>query len=163
MEDKEIVQSLKTNPEQGFRMLMARYEQPLYWHIRRLVVSHDDAKDAAQDTFVRIFRSIGQYKEDHSFAAWLYRIATNEALRLIERRKEPVMDLDKAVSIKALDYFDYSDVEAVRLQQAIHTLPPKQQAAFNYSKFLTQKQIEQVYKIEKQMMNHFQKRMQGKK
>lgn len=153
MEDKEIVQSLKTNPEQGFRMLMARYEQPLYWHIRRLVVSHDDAKDAAQDTFVRIFRSIGQYKEDHSFAAWLYRIATNEALRLIERRKEPVMDLDKAVSIKALDYFDYSDVEAVRLQQA----------AFNYSKFLTQKQIEQVYKIEKQMMNHFQKRMQGKK
>ena len=113
--DRAIIETLEQSQEKGFRMLLAKFQEPVYWHIRRLVVSHDDAKDAAQDTFVRIFRSIGQYKEDHSFAAWLYRIATNEALRLIERRKEPVMDLDKAVSIKALDYFDYSDVEAVRL------------------------------------------------
>lgn len=64
-------------------MLLAKYQEPVYWHIRRLVVSHDDAQDASQETFVRIFRSLHQYKGDCSFRSWIYRIATNEALRII--------------------------------------------------------------------------------
>lgn len=69
--DKEIVYALKHSPEQGFRLLMAAYKEPIYWHIRRLVVSHADAQDVAQETFVRVFRCLDQYHEEHSLAAWI--------------------------------------------------------------------------------------------
>lgn len=133
--DTDIVEAIRENPEQGIRMLLARYEKPVYWHIRRLVVSHDDAQDAAQETFVRVYRSIGQFGGESSFNAWLYRIATNEALRLIERRKENTLSLDSEMTvvsqIPADEYFDYNDLVAVRLQKAIQSLPTKQQLAFN--------------------------------
>lgn len=81
--DRAIIETLEQSQEKGFRMLLAKYQEPVYWHIRRLVVSHDDAQDALQETFVRIFRSLHQYKGDCSFRSWMYRIATNEALRII--------------------------------------------------------------------------------
>ena len=129
--DKDIILAMREDAEKGFRLLMATYKEPLYWHIRRLVVSHDDAQDAAQETLIRIFRSIGQYSEENSLRAWLFRIATNEALRLIERRREDSMPIEKVFDIQADSYINYSDLEAVRLQKAILTLPPKQQLAFN--------------------------------
>ena len=66
LQEKHIVTTIKTDPGRGFRMLMGRYEEPVYWHIRRLVVSHDDAEDAAQETFIRVFRSIGQFRKGSS-------------------------------------------------------------------------------------------------
>lgn len=131
--NNDILAAIKKNRETGFRQLVAGYKEPVYWHIRRLVVSHDDAQDATQETFVRIFRSLDQYGGEHSFTAWIYRIATNEALRLLERRSRNLfVDLDEASGhIIADDYVDYSDVEAVKLQEAIRTLPSKQQAVFN--------------------------------
>ena len=75
--DKDIILAMREDAEKGFRLLMATYKEPLYWHIRRLVVSHDDAQDAAQETLIRIFRSFGQYSEENSLRAWLFRIATN--------------------------------------------------------------------------------------
>lgn len=77
--DKQIVETLKQQPEAGFRQLMTRYREPIYWHIRRLVVRHDDAQDVAQETFVRVFRSLHQYRADCSLRSWIYQIATNEA------------------------------------------------------------------------------------
>lgn len=129
--DKDIILAMREDAEKGFRLLMATYKEPLYWHIRRLVVSHDDAQDAAQETLIRIFRSFGQYSEENSLRPWLFRIATNEALRLIERRREDSMPIEKVFDIQADSYINYSDLEAVRLQKAILTLPPKQQLAFN--------------------------------
>ena len=129
--DKDIVQAMQKDAERGFRLLMKSYKEPLYWHIRRLVVSHDDAQDAAQEAFIRIFRSFGQYNEQNSLRAWLFRIATNEALRLIERRHEDTMPIDNVFDVQADSYINYSDLEAVRLQKAILSLPPKQQLAFN--------------------------------
>ena len=129
--DKDIILAMREDAEKGFRLLMATYKEPLYWHIRRLVVSHDDAQDAAQETLIRIFRSFGQYSEENSLRAWLFRIATNEALRLIERRREDSMPIEKVFDIQADSYINYSDLEAVRLQKAILSLPPKQQLAFN--------------------------------
>ena len=129
--DKDIILAMREDAEKGFRLLMATYKEPLYGHIRRLVVSHDDAQDAAQETLIRIFRSFGQYSEENSLRAWLFRIATNEALRLIERRREDSMPIEKVFDIQADSYINYSDLEAVRLQKAILTLPPKQQLAFN--------------------------------
>ena len=92
--DKGIVDTLKKGPENGFRMLMMKYQEPVYWHIRRLVVSHDDAQDASQETVVRIFRSFNQYRGDCSLRSWIYRIATNEALRLISKRKQKEVSLE---------------------------------------------------------------------
>lgn len=133
--DNGIIDTLKESPERGFRMLMMKYQEPLYWYIRRLVVSHDDAQDAAQETFVRIYRSFDQYRGDCSFRSWIYRIATNEALRIISKRRQEVISLESAATgvqfIAGDNYIDYDDKVAVKLQKAILTLPPKQQLAFN--------------------------------
>ena len=123
------------DPEKGFRLLMARYKETVYWHIRRLVASHADAQDATQETFVRIFRSFSQFKGECTFTSWVYRIATNEALRLLSRLRDGRFSLDSTNEelnkMLADDYVDYSDLETVRLQQAILALPTKQQLAFN--------------------------------
>ena len=133
--DNAIIDTLKESSERGFRMLMMKYQEPLYWHIRRLVVSHDDAQDAAQETFVRIYRSFDQYRGDCSFRSWIYRIATNEALRIISKRRQEVVSLESAATgvnlIQGDNYIDFDDKVAVKLQKAILTLPPKQQLAFN--------------------------------
>ena len=133
--DNVIIDTLKESLERGFRMLMMKYQEPLYWHIRRLVVSHDDAQDAAQETFVRIYRSFDQYRGDCSFRSWIYRIATNEALRIISKRRQEVISLESAATgvqfIAGDNDVDYADQVAVKLQKAILTLPPKQLLAFN--------------------------------
>lgn len=133
--DADIVEALKADAEKGFRLLMDRYKVAVYWHVRRLVVSHDDAQDATQETFIRVFRSYRQWRGDSSFTAWVYRIATNEALRAIGRRRQELVSLDDAGAslggIAADSYIDYTDLEAVSLQRAILSLPLKQQLAFN--------------------------------
>ena len=114
---------------------MAKYKDAVYWHIRRLVVVHEDAQDATQETFVRIFRSLSDFKGECSFRSWVYRIATNEALRLLNRYRDDRVSLNDSVdeldSLIADEYVDYSDLEVVKLQKAILTLPTKQQLAFN--------------------------------
>lgn len=133
--DKEIINGVRQNLEQGYRQLMRQCREPVYWHIRRLVVRHEDAQDATQETFVRVFRSMDKFKGDCSLMAWIYRIATNEALRLIGRRRPDISSLDdddaEARHIAGDEYVDYADAEAVKLQKAILSLPTKQQLAFN--------------------------------
>lgn len=133
--DKDIISIMAKDPEKGFQLLMTRYKETVYWHIRRLVVSHADAQDATQETFVRIFRSFSQFKGECSFTAWVYRIATNEALRVLSGYRDGRVSLDNTNEelnkMMADEYVDYSDLETVRLQQAILALPTKQQLAFN--------------------------------
>lgn len=133
-DDRELVALAVKEPEKGFRCLMAKYKEAVYWHIRRLVMAHEDAQDATQETFVRVFRSLSDFKGECSFRAWIYRIATNEALRLLSQRRNDRVPLDDSSVINSMpadEYVDYSDLETVRLQQAILTLPTKQQLAFN--------------------------------
>lgn len=134
--DKYILDAIDRDPETGFRILLRSYKEPVYWHIRRITVAHHDAEDALQETFLRVFRNIAAFKREMSLAAWIFRIATNEALRIIDRRKDNAISLDDISGSDtghppADDYFDYSDLESVRLQKAILSLPPKQQLAFN--------------------------------
>lgn len=135
IDDNDIYTSMRRNPESGIRMVMQKYGEPVYWHARRLLVSHDDAQDAVQETFIKVFRSFHSLKEAKALRSWIYRIATNEALRTIERNKTPRLLTesidDSATDIAAADYTDYTDLEAVKLQKAILSLPPKQQATFN--------------------------------
>ena len=135
IEDKDIIRAIREKSEEGFRLLMQKYKQSIYWHIRRLVVGHDDAQDATQEAFIRIFRSFDKFRDDNSFRGWIFRIATNEALRLIDSRKQDQISLEEddngTNSIMADNYVDYTDLEAVKLQKAILLLPTKRQAAFN--------------------------------
>ena len=133
MNEKNIVRLLGWNLQMGFRMLVKEYKEPIYWHIRRITVNSDDAQDATQETFIRVFRSFDQFDRNRSFTAWLYRIATNEALRIIEKR-HPTVDIEEnaeAMSMLADEYVDFADIEAVHLQKAILALPRKQQLTFN--------------------------------
>lgn len=135
LNDTDILSALNRNTESGFRLLMEKYKETVYWHIRRLVVSHDDAQDATQETFIRVFRSFRQFKGECSFGTWIYRIATHEALRILEHRRDRQIPLDDSETgtnrLTADEYVDYSDLETVKLQKAILSLPTKQQLAFN--------------------------------
>ena len=134
-DDKTIMTAIARNAEYGIRLLLAAYKEMLYWHIRRIVVCHEDAQDAAQETFIKAFRHVGGFDRSNSLKAWLFRIATNEALRMLGKRKGvEVVSLDDAdlLWIAAPDeYYDDSDEKVCRLQKAIQSLPPKQQLAFN--------------------------------
>ena len=117
MNEKKIVRLLGWNQQMGFRMLMKEYKESIYWHIRRITVNSEDAQDATQETFIRVFRSFSQYDRNRSFTAWLYRIATNEALRIVEKR-HPTVDIEdnaEAMSMLADEYVDFADIEAMFL------------------------------------------------
>ncbi len=123
--------------EKGFRLLVQLYQEPLYRHIRRLVLDHDDADDVLQNTFVKVFRSIDRFEGKSKLFTWLYRIATNEAISFLSQRNRKNTDtLDSADathvanSLKADVFFDGDDIE-MRLQQALTLLPDKQRAVFN--------------------------------
>jgi len=129
--DGAIFTAFRTDRESGCRLLLKRFKEPLYLHIRRITVSHDDAEDALQETFIRIFHSFDRLDEArNSLTAWAYRIATNEAMRVRSSRRVHQL-LDEASAVEADTYIDYSDIEAVALQRAIHSLSPKQQIVFN--------------------------------
>ena len=132
MNEKNIVRLLGWNLQVGFRMLLKEYKEPIYWHIRRITVNSEDAQDATQETFIRVFRSFSQYDRSRSFKAWLYRIATNEALRIIKKRHPTVNIEDNAEAMSMLtdEYIDLKDIEAVNLQKAINSLPRKQRLTF---------------------------------
>lgn len=135
IDDYQLLVLLRSEPESGFRQLYSQYAAPLYWHIRRLVVVHNDAEDALQETFLRVFRSLDNFKGEQFFKSWIYQIATNEALRIISRRHPEQCALEEveaeADALMETGYVDYSNLEAVRLQRAILSLPRKQQIVFN--------------------------------
>lgn len=122
----------RSSSEETFRRLLSTYQQPLYWHIRRIVGGHEDAEDALQETFVRAYRNIDSLREAQSERAWLYRIATNEALRLVEQRKLTEELEDTAGDHDPPDEGspDYDALQAA-LAAAVETLPPRQRAVFS--------------------------------
>ncbi|MCM1035893.1 MAG: RNA polymerase sigma factor [Bacteroides sp.] len=132
--DIEIIERIGSAPDDGFRLLVRAYGERLYRHIRRITLVHADAEDALQETLLRAYRNIGSLRSGESLAPWLYRIATREALR--QRRSGITISIDEGTLADARgpvadEYFDFSDLEAVHLQQAIQTLPPRQQTVFN--------------------------------
>jgi RNA polymerase sigma factor (sigma-70 family) len=138
--DISISGLLKTDPERGFRLMVETYSQKLYWHIRRLVILHEDADDALQNTFLNAWKSIGDFRNESSLYTWLFAIATNEALALINKRKR-----NASVSFDSLeDYFTNTiegntwfdgDATLSKLYNAILKLPEKQRIVFNMKYF----------------------------
>jgi len=138
--DENISDLLKTDLNKGFRLIVEKYSQKLYWHIRRLVILHEDADDALQNTFINVWKSIGNFRSESSLYTWLYTIATNEALTLINKRKRNAsVSIDElesyfASSQEGSTWFD-GDQALIKLHNAILTLPEKQRIVFNLKYF----------------------------
>jgi len=141
--DEEILVLLRGGNiafEQGFRMLMAKYRERLYWHIRRMVNAHNDADDVLQNTFIKVYRGIGQFEGKSALYTWLYRIATNEAITFLQQRnRRSTTSIDAgevtlASRLKADEWFDGDQIQ-VRLQESIEQLPEKQKIVFNLRYF----------------------------
>jgi RNA polymerase sigma-70 factor (ECF subfamily) len=122
--------------EKAFTTLIKKYQEKLYWHIRRIVVDHEDANDVLQNVFIRVWNGLGNFREDSQLYTWLYRIATNECLSFLEQQKRkqvvPLGDVETGLSNKIVadKQFDANKLEW-KLQLAIQQLPEKQRIVFS--------------------------------
>ncbi len=143
MSEEQILALLATpaTHERGFRLLVQRYQEPLYRHIRRLVLNHDDADDVLQNTFIKVFKSIQRFEGKSKLFTWLYRIATNEAISFLQQQQRHQTDnleqpeiSNTSRQLRADAYFDGSEIEQ-KLQKALLLLPEKQRVVFNLRYF----------------------------
>ena len=143
MDDALIIAKFaeESTREEAFRLLLKKYQQKIYWHVRRMVIDHDDADDVVQDVFVKVWRNLEKFREDSQLYTWLYRIATNECITFLNKKKQKQnVSLDEEDSsylsdtLTASSYFN-GDVAQMKLQQALLKLPEKQRLVFNMKYF----------------------------
>ena len=138
LDDKELLVQFRdpATKERSFTLIIKKYQEKLYWHIRRMVVSHDDANDVLQNMFIKVWNALGNFREDSQLYTWLYRIATNESLTFLEQQKKrasvSLSDVESGLSnrLKADKHFDANKLEW-KLQVAIQQLPDKQRVVFS--------------------------------
>jgi RNA polymerase sigma-70 factor, ECF subfamily len=142
MSDQELMENLRkeNSRDLAFQELVLKYQERLYWHIRKIVLNHDDTDDVLQNTFLKAWKNISSFREESSLFTWLYRIATNESLTFINSRcRRSLVPLNEVSDylknrLEADDYYDGSDIQK-KLQLAILTLPEKQKLVFNLRYF----------------------------
>ncbi|MBP5257335.1 MAG: sigma-70 family RNA polymerase sigma factor [Prevotella sp.] len=153
MTDEKTILQLLAQPQsrsKAFEVIVRQYGEQLYWKIRRIVVIHEDADDVLQNTFVKAWNNIDDFQGKSKLITWLYRIAVNEALDFM-RRKKNVAELDDqaptvvASRLMADDWFDGDATQAL-LQEAIQSLPPVQRAVFNM-KYFDEMKYSEISKI----------------
>jgi RNA polymerase sigma-70 factor (ECF subfamily) len=140
--DLDLITDLKNEKTRdlAFNSLVKKYQERLYWHIRKIVLNHDDADDILQNTFVKVWRSVDKFREESSIYTWLYRIATNESLTFINSNKRrsmvPMNETSEFLmnNLESDEYFEGDEIQ-LRLQEAILKLPEKQRIVFNLKYF----------------------------
>ena len=138
LEDKELLVQFNdpATKERGFTAIIKKYQEKLYWHIRRMVVEHEDANDILQNMFIKVWKGLENFREDSQLYTWMYRIATNESLTFLQQQKKrktlSISDDESGLSnqLKADKNFDINKAEW-KLQLAMQQLPDKQRAVFN--------------------------------
>ncbi|NDE09822.1 MAG: sigma-70 family RNA polymerase sigma factor [Chitinophagia bacterium] len=138
LEDKELLLQFidPATKERGFTAIIKKYQEKLYWHIRRMVVEHEDANDILQNMFIKVWKGLENFREDSQLYTWMYRIATNECLSFLEQQKKrktvSLSNEETGLSnqLKADKNFDINKAEW-KLQLAMQQLPEKQKAVFN--------------------------------
>ena len=138
LDDNELLQQFKAaaTREKGFTGIIKKYQEKLYWHIRRMVVDHEDANDVLQNMFIKVWNALDNFREDSQLYTWLYRIATNESLTYIEQQKKrasvSLSDVENGLSnkLRADKNYDSNKIEW-KLQLAMQQLPEKQRVVFN--------------------------------
>lgn len=144
MKDEDIIALLgnESTYEQAFRMILKAYKEKIYYHVRKIVVDHDDADDVTQETFIKIWRNLDKFRGDSKLYTWLYRIATNEALTFLQKkRKDNSVSIDdNELLVAALEsprsdaYLDGEEIQ-LKLQKALLELTDKQRVVFNLKYF----------------------------
>lgn len=141
-DESKLLERLQSNQhkDSAFKELITLYKERLYWHIRYILKSHDDTDDVLQNTFIKIYKNIHNFKGDSKLFSWMYRIATNESLTFIKQRAKQLQMSNQDIKQLAIDnlkadvYFEGDEIQ-LKLQQAISTLPEKQQLVFNMRYF----------------------------
>jgi RNA polymerase sigma-70 factor (ECF subfamily) len=136
--DDEIMELIghEKSLRKGFEIIVTQYREQLYWQIRRMVLSHDDANDLLQNTFIKAWSSIELFRGEAKLSTWLYRIALNECLTFLARQRERqtvAIDDPEADVVNRLEsdpYFSGDEIQ-LKLQKALQTLPEKQRMVFN--------------------------------
>ncbi len=136
-EEKDFIQELLNPKTQNvaFQKLLLDYQRPLYNHIRNIVLNHDDADDVLQNTFIKVFQYLKDFKGESKLFSWMYRIATNEAITFINQKAKRNGTTSEAMQTKIVDnlkadtYFDGNEAQ-IKLQKAVALLPEKQQLVF---------------------------------
>lgn len=124
----------------GFNLLVREYQERVYWHVRKMVIDHDDADDLVQEIFVKVWKNLHNFREDAKLYTWIYRIATNECLTFLKKKKRkffvPINDVQSELSEKLdQDPVISGDEIQLKLQKALLTLPDKQRMVFNMKYF----------------------------
>ncbi len=148
MTDPEILQLYRSGErEKAFRHLVESYKERLYWHIRRMVLDHDDTDDCLQNTFVKAWSSLDRFRGDAQLYTWLYRIATNESITFLTKQQTRggTLDLAAASRLSTDPWFDGDQLQ-LSLHKAIAKLPPKQKAVFNL-RYFDEMPYEQIARI----------------
>ena len=142
IDETQLLEQLKSENQKNkaFKALISLYKERLYWHIRNIVKSHDDTDDVLQNTFIKVYKNIHNFKGDSKLFSWLYRIATNESITFINKNakrlhvtSEEIQQL--AINNLASDVYFEGDAIQLKLQKAIATLPEKQRLVFNMKYF----------------------------
>jgi RNA polymerase sigma factor (sigma-70 family) len=138
--DEWIIQSFadKALKNKAFEAILDQYQQKVYWHVRRMVISHDDADDVCQNTFIKVWENLHQFKGQSKLYTWIYRIATNEALSFLNSKKanQSLEDTpaDLLNHLHNPEYFNGNHI-TLKLQEALLQLPEKQRLVFNMKYF----------------------------
>ena len=140
--EETLVAQLKDKESQSkaFEVLVNTYKERLYWHIRRIVMNHDDTDDVLQNTFIKVYRNIENFKGESKLYSWIYRIATNEALSFLKTKSRKLGQSSEALQeslanqLESDVYFEGDEIQ-LKLQKAIATLPEKQKLIFNMKYF----------------------------
>ena len=142
MSDQELLEKFLNVESRttAFNFLVRKYQQKIYWHIRKMVIDHDDADDLTQETFIKVWSSLENFRGDAQLYTWIYRIATNECLNFLNKKKKrffvPIADVANELANKIdEDPLITGDVIQLQLQKAILTLPDKQRLVFNMKYF----------------------------
>ncbi|WP_339888885.1 sigma-70 family RNA polymerase sigma factor [uncultured Flavobacterium sp.] len=143
MQDEKAFLSELSNPKtqnDAFKKLLELYQKPLYFHIRNIVLNHDDTDDVLQNTFIKVFSNVKNFKGDSKLYSWMYRIATNESLTFLQQKAKKSGISNEEVQSKAINnlesdvYFEGDEIQ-LKLQKAIAILPEKQQLVFKMKYF----------------------------
>lgn len=150
--EEDIIARLKDEKERAaaFSVIVNRYSQQIYWHIRRMVLSHDDANDLVQNTFIKAWTNIDKFRGDSKISTWLYRIAINETLNFLGKNQNNTVSINSpegaiAEQLESDTHFNGERADAL-LQEAIHRLPEKQRLTFNM-KYYEEMKYEEMSEI----------------
>ncbi len=142
LSDKELLDQFRNEETRNyaFNLLVRQYQKRLYWHIRKILIDHDDTDDVLQNVFIKVWRNLESFKAESQLYTWLYRIATNESITFLNQKKKrsgiPIDDVAQFLTnnLESDNYFNGDEIQT-KLQKAILTLPDKQRIVFNMKYF----------------------------